>query len=127
MSNLISPQTTALADVNAGAAELSSLAVFGGGKPAFSEPLHIGRPNLGNREVMLRRVNEIFDRRWFTNDGPLGQAKLHKRSRAGPELVVAAIQGQSRVTLVSGIVQQSRIAQNVGQSEVGHRAGRAAF
>jgi dTDP-4-amino-4,6-dideoxygalactose transaminase len=71
MSNLISPQTTALADVNAGAAELSSLAVFGGGKPAFSEPLHIGRPNLGNREVMLRRVNEIFDRRWFTNDGPL--------------------------------------------------------
>ena len=31
----------------------------------------MGRPNLGDREVMLRRVNEIFDRRWFTNDGPL--------------------------------------------------------
>jgi len=42
-----------------------------GEKPAFSEPLHVGRPNLGNREEMLRRVNEIFDRRWFTNDGPL--------------------------------------------------------
>jgi len=42
-----------------------------GGEKAFKEPLHVGRPNLGDREVMLRRVNEIFDRRWFTNDGPL--------------------------------------------------------
>ena len=46
------------------------LAVFGG-TPAFQEPLHVGRPNLGDRGAMLRRVNEIFDRRWFTNDGPL--------------------------------------------------------
>ena len=49
---------------------MTSLAIFGS-SPAFSESLHVGRPNLGNREVMLRRVNEIFDRRWFTNDGPL--------------------------------------------------------
>jgi dTDP-4-amino-4,6-dideoxygalactose transaminase len=42
-----------------------------GGTPAFSQPLHVGRPNLGDRAAMLRRVNEIFDRRWFTNNGPL--------------------------------------------------------
>jgi dTDP-4-amino-4,6-dideoxygalactose transaminase len=42
-----------------------------GGTPAFLEPLHVGRPNLGDRAAMLRRVNDIFDRRWFTNDGPL--------------------------------------------------------
>jgi dTDP-4-amino-4,6-dideoxygalactose transaminase len=47
-----------------------SLAIFGG-TPAFPEPLHVGRPNLGDRGAMLRRVNEIFDRRWFTNNGPL--------------------------------------------------------
>ena len=41
------------------------------GSPAFDSPLHVGRPNLGDRSAMLRRVNEIFDRRWFTNDGPL--------------------------------------------------------
>lgn len=41
-----------------------------GGAPAFQEPLHVGRPNLGDREAMLRRMNEIFDRRWLTNDGP---------------------------------------------------------
>jgi dTDP-4-amino-4,6-dideoxygalactose transaminase len=46
------------------------LAVLGG-SPTFAEPLHVGRPNLGDRGAMLRRVNDIFDRRWFTNDGPL--------------------------------------------------------
>lgn len=47
-----------------------NLAILGGA-PAFQESLHVGRPNLGDREAMLRRVNDIFDRRWFTNDGPL--------------------------------------------------------
>jgi dTDP-4-amino-4,6-dideoxygalactose transaminase len=48
----------------------SPLAILGG-SPAFPELLHVGRPNLGSREMMQRRVDEIFDRRWFTNDGPL--------------------------------------------------------
>ena len=47
-----------------------SLAILGC-KPAFAERLHVGRPNIGDREVMLRRLGEVFDRRWFTNDGPL--------------------------------------------------------
>jgi len=51
---------------------VSNLAIFGC-VPTFSEQLHVGRPNLGSRESMLRRVNEIFDRRWFTNNGPLVQ------------------------------------------------------
>ena len=42
-----------------------------GGKPAFAETLHVGRPNIGDREVLLRRVNDMLDRRWLTNDGPL--------------------------------------------------------
>jgi dTDP-4-amino-4,6-dideoxygalactose transaminase len=46
------------------------LAVLGG-TPAFSEALHVGRPNLGDRTRFLERVNEMFDRRWLTNDGPL--------------------------------------------------------
>lgn len=35
--------------------------------------LHVGRPNLGNRERFLERVNEILDRRWLTNHGPVVQ------------------------------------------------------
>ncbi len=48
------------------------LAIFGG-SPAFEQPLHVGRPNLGDRERFLERVNDILDRRWFTNNGPFVQ------------------------------------------------------
>jgi dTDP-4-amino-4,6-dideoxygalactose transaminase len=50
-------------------AKTSDLALFGG-KPAFAEPFHVGRPNTGRRERFLQRVNDIWDRRWFTNQGP---------------------------------------------------------
>ena len=38
---------------------------------ALSEPLYVGRPNIGNRERFLQRINEMLDRRWLSNDGPL--------------------------------------------------------
>jgi dTDP-4-amino-4,6-dideoxygalactose transaminase len=41
-----------------------------GGTPAFDEKLHVGRPNIGNRERLLERINDLLDRRWLTNDGP---------------------------------------------------------
>jgi dTDP-4-amino-4,6-dideoxygalactose transaminase len=44
-----------------------------GAPPAFDELLHVGRPNIGDREAFLRYVNDIFDRRWLSNDGPLLQ------------------------------------------------------
>ena len=48
------------------------LALFGG-TPAFAEKLHVGRPNIGNREKLLARINDMLDRRWLTNDGPYVQ------------------------------------------------------
>lgn len=42
-----------------------------GGPPAFVEPLHVGRPNVGDRETFHRLVDEVFDRGWLTNDGPM--------------------------------------------------------
>ena len=47
---------------------IKDLAIFGG-KPAFNDTLHVGRPNIGNRERLLERVNDILDRRWLTNRG----------------------------------------------------------
>lgn len=44
-----------------------------GAPPAFAEPLHVGRPNLGDRDALLRYTGEIYDRRWLTNNGPLVQ------------------------------------------------------
>jgi dTDP-4-amino-4,6-dideoxygalactose transaminase len=51
---------------------LSDLAVFGG-RPASEEVLHVGRPNVGNRERLLERINDILDRKWLTNNGPYVQ------------------------------------------------------
>jgi dTDP-4-amino-4,6-dideoxygalactose transaminase len=52
---------------------LSELAIFGG-EPSFSEALHVGRPNIGNRQRLLACINDILDRRWLTNSGPYVKA-----------------------------------------------------
>jgi len=39
--------------------------------PAFSEPLHVGRPNIADPERFLELAREALDRRWLSNDGPL--------------------------------------------------------
>jgi dTDP-4-amino-4,6-dideoxygalactose transaminase len=49
-------------------ARAEDLALFGG-QPAFDHPLHVGYPNVGDPKSFLRRVQEILDRRWLTNDG----------------------------------------------------------
>ena len=40
-------------------------------KPAFAAPLHVGRPNIGDRELFMAYANQIFDTRWLSNQGPL--------------------------------------------------------
>ena len=49
---------------------VAELAVMGG-KPAFAQPLHVGRPNIPDKQAVLRRIGEALDRGWLTNDGPL--------------------------------------------------------
>lgn len=44
-----------------------------GAQPAFEQPLHVGRPNIGSREAFIQYVDDIFERRWLTNNGPLVQ------------------------------------------------------
>ena len=51
---------------------IADLGLFGG-TPAFAEKLHVGRPNLGDRDKLLSRINDMLDRRWLTNDGPFVQ------------------------------------------------------
>lgn len=48
---------------------IDDLAIFGG-KPAFSDKLHVGRPNIGDRQRLMERINDLLDRRWLTNEGP---------------------------------------------------------
>lgn len=44
-----------------------------GAPPAFDEPLHVGRPNIANREAFLQRIEQILDSQWLTNNGPVVQ------------------------------------------------------
>lgn len=49
--------------------ERPQLAIFGA-EPTFNELLHVGRPNVGDRQRLLERIQDVVDRRWLTNEGP---------------------------------------------------------
>jgi dTDP-4-amino-4,6-dideoxygalactose transaminase len=51
---------------------IDQLAIFGG-TPSFANKLHVGRPNIGQRETIIKYFNQILDNRWFTNNGPFVQ------------------------------------------------------
>jgi len=40
-------------------------------RPAFDQPIHVGRPNIARPDEFLRLVGGALDRRWLSNDGPL--------------------------------------------------------
>lgn len=42
-----------------------------GAPPTFDQLLHVGHPNMGSREMFMKYVDEIFDRRWLSNNGPM--------------------------------------------------------
>lgn len=44
-----------------------------GGAPTFPQILHVGRPNIGDRDRLLARINDLLDRRWLSNNGPFVQ------------------------------------------------------
>jgi dTDP-4-amino-4,6-dideoxygalactose transaminase len=48
---------------------IEDLVIFGG-YPVFDDKLHVGRPNIGKRQRFLELMNDMLDRRWFSNDGP---------------------------------------------------------
>jgi len=47
----------------------ADLAAYGG-RPAFDEPLHVGRPYLGDRQRLLEHLAAVLDSGWVTNNGP---------------------------------------------------------
>jgi dTDP-4-amino-4,6-dideoxygalactose transaminase len=53
-------------------AKIEDLAVLSG-EPAFSDHLHVGRPNIGDRKKLFQRLDDMLNRRWLTNHGPFVQ------------------------------------------------------
>ena len=48
---------------------IKDFAIFGG-KPSFEHILHVGRPNIGNKDRLLERISDALERGWLSNDGP---------------------------------------------------------
>ena len=61
----VTAERTTVGDVKS---KIGELAIFGG-EPAFENTLHVGHPNIGNREKLAKRIDDILDRRWLTNGG----------------------------------------------------------
>ena len=78
---------------------VKELAIFGG-PPRFPEPLHVGRPNIGDRRRLAARLEAMLDRRWLTNDGPLvPEFEEEVARRAGVSHCVATCNATSGLQL----------------------------
>lgn len=73
VSRLIRRRLPAEVTWQVGKTRVEDLACFGGA-PAFDEALHVGMPNIGSRPALMQRLEDIFDRRRLTNNGPYVQA-----------------------------------------------------
>ena len=82
-----------------------------GGAVAFPEPLHVGRPNIGNRARLLKRIEGMLDSRWFSNDGPLVEEfEQQIATHAGVKHCVATCNGTAALMLtVRGLGLQGEV------------------
>lgn len=80
---------------------LTDLAIFGG-PPAFAEPLHVGRPALGDRRALLARLEAVLDRGWLTNDGPcVRELEQRLAARLGVRHCVAICNGTTALQIAA--------------------------
>jgi dTDP-4-amino-4,6-dideoxygalactose transaminase len=72
---------------------IAELAVAGGA-PMFRRTIHVGRPNIGDRQRLRERINDLLDRRWLTNNGQYVQEfERQVVLRLGVRHVVAVCNG----------------------------------
>ena len=72
---------------------VAQLAVAGG-EPMFRRTIHVGRPNIGDRQRLRERIDDLLDRRWLTNNGQYVQEfERQVAQRIGVRHVVAVCNG----------------------------------
>lgn len=65
-----------------------------GGRPAFERPLHVGRPNIPDRQALKRKIDEVLDSGIFTNRGPMVRRFEHEIAElAGVKHCIAMCNG----------------------------------
>ncbi len=80
---------------------IRKLAIFGA-DPAFTSPLHVGRPNIGDQAQLMKRLEKILDSRWLTNRGRFVQ-EFEKRVSdiVGTDHCVAMCNGTVAMEIVT--------------------------
>ncbi len=84
-------------------AALTDLARFGGA-PLFAAPHHVNRPQAPDRAAFDALMDRVWDRHWFTNDGPLVQ---QLEGRLAAHLDVPHCVLMSNATLALDLVMQA--------------------
>jgi dTDP-4-amino-4,6-dideoxygalactose transaminase len=70
-------------------------------EPIFGEPLHVGRPNIGDQQRFHDYVDQLFERRWLSNDGPLvREFESRLAERAGVAHAIATSNGTVALELL---------------------------
>ncbi|MEZ5278005.1 MAG: DegT/DnrJ/EryC1/StrS family aminotransferase [Opitutaceae bacterium] len=79
-----------------------------GGEPAFPGKLHVGRPNLGNRDRLQARIDAILDSNWLTNDGPMvRELEQAIAAKTGVKNCVATCNGTMALMLAAHALELS--------------------
>jgi dTDP-4-amino-4,6-dideoxygalactose transaminase len=77
----------------------AKLAIFGH-RPVFDAPLHVGRPNLPDKQAVLERIAGVLDSGWLTNGGPLVQEfERRLREETGAKHCLAVSNGTAALEL----------------------------
>jgi dTDP-4-amino-4,6-dideoxygalactose transaminase len=81
------------------------LALFGN-LPAFHSPLHVGRPNLPDKQAILARIEAALESGWLTNAGPL-VAEFERRvaCETGVKHCIATCNGTAALELAVRALQ----------------------
>lgn len=62
---------------------------------------HVGRPNVGRRDVLVDRINKIIERKWLTNSGPIvNEFESRLADRLGVRHCVAVSNGTAAIEMV---------------------------
>lgn len=73
-----------------------------GGVPAFDEPLHVGRPNVGDERLFHSLASQVIESRRFTNYGPLvAQFENEIASRLKVDHCIATNNATNALTLAA--------------------------
>jgi dTDP-4-amino-4,6-dideoxygalactose transaminase len=83
-----------------------------GGQPAFAQPLHVGRPNIGDKKRFLQLAEQALDRRWLSNDGEIVRAF---ESRLQELLGVAHVIAVSNATIGLELALRAHLGGRTGE------------